>query len=304
MANKKNPIQSIEDQLRTQQTTWDETMGETIMAEVNLRFEISFNNDIFHVIKEAEFMELLGFSLPLEIRQAALQKDRVFRDTQQVQNMLKEYNDLLETLSLPELYFFRHHLQEMERNISPGVFRLNWNSLSIGDYCRKCIAVLRNIQALVGLMKHFGTTLEEKLTKIEGYNLFKYVPVEEKPDRLPCKIFFEELHRKRRESVHEMSSIYDTFTPILMKMENQILQTNSGAAPAMKDYYEFWESKVYNTLYKMIISNMNHFHKELQKDQPIFQVDGILAEPEVMLRPTATELYNLFIKTMKDFLGR
>lgn len=103
IANKKDPIQSIEEQLRTQQTTWDQTMGDTIMAEVNLRFEISFNQEIFHVIKEAEFMELLGFSLPVEIRQAALQKDRVFRDNQQVIQMLKEYNDLLQTLSLPEV---------------------------------------------------------------------------------------------------------------------------------------------------------------------------------------------------------
>lgn len=112
------------------------------------------------------------------------------------------------------------------------------------------------------------------------------------------------MHAKRRETVHEMASIYDTFTPILMKMENQILQTNTGSASAMKDYYEYWEDRVYKSLYRMIVSNMEHFHSELQKDKPIFQVDGILAEPEVMLRPTATELYNLFIKTMKDFLSR
>lgn len=112
------------------------------------------------------------------------------------------------------------------------------------------------------------------------------------------------MHTKRRESVYEMANIYETFTPILMKMENQILQTNTGGAPAMKDYYEYWENKVYVSLYKMIVQNMQHFHEELMKDRPIFQVDGILAEPEVILRPTATELYNLFIKTMKDFLGR
>lgn len=76
----------------------------------------------------------------------------------------------------------------MERNIAPGVFRLNWNSLSIGDYCKKCIGVLRNIQGLVDLMKHFGSSLDEKLEAVHNYNLFKFATVDENPQRLPCKV--------------------------------------------------------------------------------------------------------------------
>lgn len=304
LQNKKNSIQTVEELLRSQQTTWDEMMGDAIMAELNLRFEINFNYDIFNVINEASFMELLGYTLPVDIRSSALQKDRVFRDTQEVITMLREYNDLLKTLSMSELYFLRHHFQEIERNIAPGIFRLTWNSLSISEYCKKCVSILRNIQGLVSLMKHFSKGLDEKVEKLKNFNLFPYETLEENPERLPCKEFFEVLHKNRTAAVFEMTNIYDTFSPILMKMENQVLLTNTGAAPAMKDYYEWWENKLYICLYKMTIYNLHRFHEQLIKNQPMFQVDGILAEPEVMLRPIATEVYNMFVRSIKDFLGR
>lgn len=105
--NLKQP-QIIEGRLRTQQTTWDETMGTTIMAEINFKFDIDFNNDIFHVIDEAAFMEALGFVLPVDVRAVALQKDRVYNDRQNVTVMLQEYNALIEKLSMPEVRKFKY----------------------------------------------------------------------------------------------------------------------------------------------------------------------------------------------------
>lgn len=72
----------------------------------------------------------------------------------------------------------------------------------------------------------------------------------------------------------------------------------------MKDYYEFWEDKVYRNLYQMTIHNLNYFNEELNKNRPIFQVDAILAEPEIMLRPISSEVYNIIVRTIKDFLSR
>lgn len=36
----------------------------------------------------------------------------------------------------------------------------------------------------------------------------------------------------------------------------------------------------------------------------MFQVDAILASPEIIMRPTAAEIYNIIINSVKDFLER
>lgn len=73
------------------------------MGEINLKFEINFNNAIFEVFDEAAFMEQLGFPLPVEMRSLALQKDKIFRNNQNVEMMLKEYNELVSQLTMPEV---------------------------------------------------------------------------------------------------------------------------------------------------------------------------------------------------------
>lgn len=87
-----------------------------------------------------------------------------------------------------QLFFLRKHLQEIERNIAPGLFRLTWNSLSIAEYCKKCTIILRNILGIVNNMKHFSTSLEVKVESLKNYNLFFYETIDDNPERLSSKV--------------------------------------------------------------------------------------------------------------------
>lgn len=49
---------------------------------------------------------------------------------------------------------------------------------------------------------------------------------------------------------------------------------------------------------------MNEFSKLLTGNTPLIQVDAVLSAPEVTMRPTAPEVYNIIIHSVKDFLER
>jgi hypothetical protein len=84
---------------------WREMMKGSVLIEKDLRFETNFSNDIFDIIAEAELMEQLGFVLEPVIRSVAVQKDRLHRDLQSVQNMVTDYNSLVENLTTAEVRF-------------------------------------------------------------------------------------------------------------------------------------------------------------------------------------------------------
>lgn len=42
----------------------------------------------------------------------------------------------------------------------------------------------------------------------------------------------------------------------------------------------------------------------LTNNVPIFQVDAILSVPDITMRPSAAEIYNIIIHSVKDFLER
>lgn len=51
-------------------------------------------------------------------------------------------------------------------------------------------------------------------------------------------------------------------------------------------------------------TNLEDFGKALTKDEPIFQVDAVLVPPDIITRPTASEVNNIMVHSVKDFLER
>lgn len=102
----------------------------------------------------------------------------------------------------------------------------------------------------------------------------------------------------------KIREIYDNVNPVLLKLEDMVLNTTSGKAKNMADYYEYWENMIYQNLASMTVDNLNNFNAKLNSGSPIFEVDIILGEPELSMRPSATEMYNIVIRSVKDFLLR
>lgn len=101
-----------------------------------------------------------------------------------------------------------------------------------------------------------------------------------------------------------MKQIYDNVNPVLLKLEDMVLHTTGGKASKMRDYYEYWENLIYESLTMMTVNNITNFNDKLNGKVPLFQVDIILLEPEPMMRPTPSEIYSIIIRNVKDFLEK
>lgn len=84
---------------------WEEMMKGSVLIEKGLCFKTNLSNDIFGIIAEAELMEQLDFSLEPTIHSVVILKDRLRRDLEAVQSMIKEYNDIVENLTMAEVRF-------------------------------------------------------------------------------------------------------------------------------------------------------------------------------------------------------
>ena len=78
-------------------------MQGAVLAEKNYCFELNFSNELFTIIAEAEFMEQLGYALAPCLRSVSVQKDRLNRDYEAVQEMLRAYNTIVRKLTSAEV---------------------------------------------------------------------------------------------------------------------------------------------------------------------------------------------------------
>ena len=76
-------------------------------------------------------MEQLGFAVPELARNVALMEEKYLGLVDGLSQMLKRLYGIFETLDLIEIQLMETHIAELRRIISPGLTRINWNSLGI-----------------------------------------------------------------------------------------------------------------------------------------------------------------------------
>ncbi|XP_041585454.1 dynein heavy chain 10, axonemal isoform X1 [Vulpes lagopus] len=263
-------------------------------------FAVNFSPALKEIISETKYLEQLGFSVPELARNVALQEDKFLRYTEGIQRMLDHYHMLIGTLNEAESLLLDDHSQELIRVFRSGYKRLNWNSLGIADYITRCKQAIGKFESLVHQIHKNADDISSRLTLIESINLFKY-PAPKSEDDLPgVKEFFEHIERERVKDVDHMVRWYLAIGPLLTKVEGLVIHTNTGKAPKLASYYEYWEYKIYEVLTKLILKNLQSFNSLILGNAPLFQTDTILTAPEIILHPNANEIDKMCVHCVQN----
>uniref|UniRef100_A0A2K5DJP1 Dynein axonemal heavy chain 10 n=1 Tax=Aotus nancymaae TaxID=37293 RepID=A0A2K5DJP1_AOTNA len=263
-------------------------------------FAVNFSPALREIINETKYLEQLGFTVPELARNIALQEDKFLRYTDGVQRMLDHYHVLIGTLNEAESVLLNDHSQELLRVFRSGYKRLNWNSLGIGDYITWCKQAIGKFESLVHQIHKNADDISSRLALIEATNLFKY-PAAKSEEELPgVKEFFEHIERERARDVDHMVRWYLAIGPLLTKVEGLVVHTNTGKAPRLASYYEYWEKKIYEVLTKLILKNLQSFNSLILGNVPLFQIETILTAPEIILHPNTNEIYKMCFHCVRN----
>ncbi|KAL5017096.1 hypothetical protein ScPMuIL_006685 [Solemya velum] len=283
-----------------QQVVADEGQDESPTKTVTVKYLVDFDPQLGEIINETKYIEQLGFPVPELARNVALQDEKYISYVNGLKHMLARYHILLSSLDHAEAVLLEDHMRELRRVIRPGNRRLNWNSLGINDFVQRCISATARFESLVNQIQKNAKDIDQRLTIIENANLFK-PPVCKYPDMLPsCKEYFEHIEKERAKDFEIMSRKYRAVGPLLTKMEGLVAHTNTGKSPKLSQYYSYWEKKVYNALTKLVQNNLKQFELALRTDIQLFQVETLLAAPDVVIHPQANEVYKLTLQCVRD----
>ncbi|XP_059533127.1 dynein axonemal heavy chain 10 [Myotis daubentonii] len=269
-------------------------------SDRGITFAINFPFALREIINETKYLEQLGFPVPELARNVALQEDKFLRYTEGIQHMLDHYHMLVRTLNDAESALLDDHSQELLRVFRSGLKRLNWNSLGIADYITRCKQAIGKFESLVHQIHKNADDIASRLTLIESINLFKYPAPKTEEDLPGVKEFFEHIDRERTKDVDYMVRWYLAIGPLLTKVEGLVIHTNTGKAPKLATYYEYWEKRVYEVLTKLILKNLQAFNSLIQGNVPLFQTETILTAPEIILHPNANEIDKMCVHCARN----
>uniref|UniRef100_A0A8C5M6C0 Dynein heavy chain tail domain-containing protein n=1 Tax=Leptobrachium leishanense TaxID=445787 RepID=A0A8C5M6C0_9ANUR len=265
----------------------------------NVRYVLNFAPELKEIITETKHLEQLEFPVGELPRNVALQEERFLSYTDEMKHMLASYEKLMGLLNDAETQLLDSHIRDLLKVFRSGYRRLNWNSLGIGDYIARCNLSVSKFESLVHKIQKNASDIETKLSAIESANLFKFMAKKPFAEVPGVKEFFDYIEIERSKDVDIMVRKYSAIGSILTKIEGLVVNTNSGRSSKMAQYYAYWEGRIYSSLTKMVLRNLQAFNSSLLGDAPLFQVETVLSAPEIILHPNVGEIYKLITQSYK-----
>ncbi|XP_022608125.1 dynein heavy chain 10, axonemal [Seriola dumerili] len=265
-----------------------------------VRYLVNFAPEIREIISETINLVALDYTVPYLAQNVALQEQKFIRYRDDLSNLVNCLHSVMDSLSEAKLIMLAEHINTVKQELHFGCKRLNWNSLGIPDFIIRGAQTVSKFESVVNQIQKNERDIDLKLQSIAMANLLKF-PVPEKKKDLPgVKEFCERIERERVKTVNLLSRKYADIGPLITKTEHLIMETSSGKATCMADYYMYWERKVLDSLIKMVLRSIQNFNVTLMGSTPLFQVDAILSAPKIVLQPQSNEIYWLIMQCIRD----
>jgi dynein heavy chain len=282
----------------------------------NERIKVNFRPELSEIIKESRYLDRMGFVIPEAALNVALQEEKYYNLVESLQAMLNNLYSVVDLLNDAEKKLLAANLNEIRRIIKPGLSRLNWNSLGIPEYLVKCNQEINKVSSLVNQIRKNSSNIKHIIDQISQCILVKEPSEDEIMDVIE---FFDMNNKHRAQCVESLVQKYNSIGPLLIKMESLVANTNTGRSKMLKEYYAYWESRVFWAINYLIINNMQIMESLLIFSQkkvkrvpaakifkprhaPLFKVQAILSAPEIVTVPAAPDIYKLMVKLTRGLV--
>ncbi|KAI8922930.1 hypothetical protein BC831DRAFT_55734 [Entophlyctis helioformis] len=290
---------------------------------VTEKITVNFRQELRDIIKETKYLDKMNFMVPEAALNVALQEEKYYYLVENLNSMLKSYHSVMDPLDAAEKKLLNVHITELKRVMKPGFTRLNWNSLGIPEFIQRCTLEINKFSSLVNQTRKNSSNISRTIEQIASALLIKEPPRDEIVD---AHEFFDSINRHRNNVVEALVLKYRSIGPLLMKTESLVANTNTGKSKMLKDYYAFWERKIFMALNFMVVNNLHYFESllapgavpskprgrskllpssklsKVTRNMPLFKVAASLSAPEIVISPMSQEIYKMMIKFVRSIV--
>ncbi|XP_028270606.1 dynein heavy chain 10, axonemal isoform X2 [Parambassis ranga] len=266
----------------------------------NVQFIVNFAPELKELISETKQLVTLGYFVPDQAQNVALQEDEFIRYASQLNKLVSHYHSVMDNLTETHFVMLKPQIEEVNSEMHFGCIRINWKSLGIFDFISQAIQAVSKFESVVSQIHNNEKEIDAKLQSIASANLIKFSVPDKSSDLPSVKEFFECIEQERVKTVAVLVRKYADIGFLITKTEHLIMETSSGKAHCMAEYCTYWERKVLDSLVKMLLRNIQAFNVMLMGSTPHFKIDVILSAPKVVLQPRSNEIYWLTMQCIKD----
>jgi dynein heavy chain len=225
-------------------------------------YVVNFTKELELLIRETKYLDQLGgFELPGMVLNVALQQDKYKEYIERLQFLIDGYNAAVGDLTSVQQKLLQKQIEDLVRALAPGCTPLNWNSLGIPDFIDKANVAITAFRSCRDQVEKSEEMIQTKVNRIEEAILVR--PFDwRRIEVMDHQEFYDYFEKHRIAEVEELAKEYDAIGNIgglLSSIEAATVQTKTGMAASMQEYYLYWERKIFNAITTMLLRGMSTF---------------------------------------------
>lgn len=139
----------------------------------NTIYEVNFSDEFKILIKEAKHLEKMGYQISKTIINISLQENTYYENIDELNRMLKEYNETVINMSDIDKKLLESKIIELNKALEPGRDALNLCSLGISTFIGKCNAEINSFKDLKRNVSKSAQMIEDMVQNIEKSELLR-----------------------------------------------------------------------------------------------------------------------------------
>ncbi|KAI8904300.1 dynein heavy chain and region D6 of dynein motor-domain-containing protein [Gorgonomyces haynaldii] len=272
--------------------------------------EMKFDKELFRIFAEIHSFSKLKCDAPFHIQEVYGKKEELRTLRENVLLVVRDYNNIIQTLSAQEVWLFRERIKFLDRKINPGLTTLTWASKGVTDFfIKECRRHSHDIQQMVTDFLQYDTKIQQYCSQIATTSLWQ---IENK--RIYDLDAFEQSQKKHHVLVRaNLSKIFDDIKNTLQSMYEVF--RNDG-----KDVYAHWvkyiqriDTRIEDAARQAVKKSLLEISKSINGEgknregageiHPLFKVNVVLEVQKVDFSPNFVKLEEIVNKVARDMIS-
>jgi dynein heavy chain len=289
----------------------DEFLKKPILKKVEIdgeqTFVVNFPPQFRVLISEAKYLDRMVDKIDQKVLNIALQEEEYYRYIDKIEKMLREYNQTVGSLKDVEKDLLKTHLKQLRAKLEPGAESYFLNSLGINDFIASCSSEIKRFNDKKNRVEEKTRNIEDIIKTIEEAKIikdydFKSLSARQKDlQNYPTlQDFIQHFEKFLNQQVESLAEKYSKIgLSMLPNIAMAVFESKgeNNKHPDMRNYYYYWERRVYNALVKMIVRALITYKTLLRRPRkanipniPLFKVVAEFPNQIVTINPIHKEI--------------
>ena len=152
-----NLIEALDEYIRNQYNDWSMEISKNCVSKLDLPLmvrsklfpellDVNFDTTVLKLFEEITHWERLKYEIPHYATEVYLKKDELRTLREMVKLVVRDYNNIITSLSPTERLLFKERIRVLDKKIIPGLAKLTWATKGVSDFF---IQDCRNHSAMV-----------------------------------------------------------------------------------------------------------------------------------------------------------